>query len=448
VANVARVRAALANPIVQVTAANLTSVGLGTISGVLTARGLGPEGRGHWAVVMAFFTVALVVAELGQSGAVTFLVARDPEHRRKVVRRARNIMCAGGIAVAAAGFLAAPALAGGDSQTGNAYRLAAVGIVINSLFAGQLFAMQAISIPRWNIARVAQPLFYVLGLATMLVLGRVSVTGVAIALIASTSLQFVVLWSLRLSHRKCEASDDSTEARAAPTGPRSSAQTSDVVTTTPTESLSQGGYGIRYAAAAVPTVLTAQYDKIILSRLVGPADVGFYAVGSTVALLVAPFSAAIANVAFPRASKRELSGAQRRTFEITALLQVFFVSVVVSACLCAVAPVAVPILFGPDFAAAIPVVWALAAVMVARAISQVAGVLIRARGLPGAAAVAQISGLALGAGLMFPCVNAFGLLGAAIALGVGEVATLSVVLISLFRLQGADRVHMERESSA
>jgi O-antigen/teichoic acid export membrane protein len=437
-ARAARLRAVLHNPVVQVTTANLMSVGLGTISGVLTARGLGPDGRGQWAVVMAFFTVALVVAELGQSGAVTFLVARDPRRKREVVRRARIIMSIGGAVVALAGVLAAPVLAGGDNEAATAYRLAAGGIVINSLFAGGLFAMQGLDIRRWNVARVAQPLFYATGLSILLALGNVTVTGAAIALVGSTSLQFVVLWFLAAGLEKHRALTSSGMDSGSTN--RDEATPSVLDPGVSIEGVSQGGYGIRYAAAAVPTVLTAQYDKIALSRLVAPAEVGFYAVGATVALLVAPFSAAIANVAFPRASKRELLAVERRSFEIRALMQVLVVSVVVSAGLCVVAPAAVPFFFGSDFAASVRVVWALALVMVARAISQVAGALIRARGLPGAAAVAQVAGLLIGVALMFPAVSALGLLGAAVALGAGEFATLSLVLFSLGRLQRADRI--------
>lgn len=427
------VSGALRNPVLQVTIANLASVGLGTVSGVLTARGLGPEGRGSWAVVMAFFTVALIVAEIGQSGAVTFFVARDPHRRREVVRRARRIMLVGGLLVAAAGIIAAPQLAGGVHEVEDAYRLASLGIIINSLFAAKLFAMQARDIRRWNVARVAQPFFYAVGVAMMLVLGEVSVRGVAIALVASTSLQFIVLGllGLNLSTR----SDGLSPARSVRVDVDLAGQSAG----DRPDHVSQGVYGMRYSAAAVPTVLAAQYDKIALSRLVSSPEVGFYAVGSTVALLVAPFSAAIANVIFPRASKRELGWRERRNVESKTIVHVCAVSLLVSAALCASAPLAVPFFFGSAFTASVPVVWALAAVMVARSVSQVAGALIRARGLPGAAAVAQITGLVLGAALMLPAVSSVGLLGAAVALGVGESATLTILLISLSRMQRSDR---------
>lgn len=425
------------NPIVQVTVANLTSVGLGTISGVLTARGLGPDGRGQWAVIMAFFTVALVVGELGQSGAVTFSVARDPERQREIVRRARKLMLLGGVLVAGAGVLAAPALAQGDEDTTLAYRVAAMGIIINSLFAGRLFAMQARDIRRWNVARVAQPTFYAAGVTIMLFLGSMTVLGVAVALIASTSLQFVVLAALSRRVPVAPAGQEQGQVQSGSVLGDADVEASGGGGPGP-EPITQAGYGARYAAAAVPTVLTAQYDKIALSRVVSSGDVGLYAVGSTVSLLVAPFSAAIANVVFPKASKRELLWEDRRAFEKKTILQVLVVSVLVGSCLCAAAPFAVPFFFGAAYAGSVPVVWALAAVMIARSISQVVGALVRARGLPGAAAVAQIAGLVTGAALMFPAVSFLGLLGAAAALGIGEGITLIVVLASVWRLQRID----------
>ena len=430
-----RIASLLRNSIVQVTMANLLSVGLGTISGVLTARGLGPEGRGQWAVIMAYFTVALVVAELGQSGAVTFFVARDPKRRREVVRQARRIMLLGGVVVTTAGVLAAPALARGDEQTTLAYQVAAAGILINSFFAGRLYAMQARNIKRWNIARVAQPSFYALGTTVMLLLGNMTVLGVAVALITSTSLQFIVLGFL-VKGTTAQAESVQANPRESPLSDQGEGSPGDDL---PREnSLSQGGYGARYSAAAIPTVLAAQYDKIILSRITNPVDVGLYSVGSTVALLVAPFSAAIANVVFPKASTRELLWNDRRSFEKRTILQVLIVSIFVSVGLCSAAPIAVPFFFGGDYEDSVPVVWALATVMVARSISQVAGALIRARGLPGAAAIAQVAGLLVGAALMVPAVSLLGLLGAAGALGLGEIITLTVVLSTVWRLQRKD----------
>jgi len=414
---VSRAGRLLRNPVVQATVANLTSVGLGTVSGVLVARGLGPEGRGHWAAVMAFFTVALVLGEIGQSGAVTFFVSRDPGGRRRIVRTARLLMTGGGLIVAIAGFLATPTLSSGDVALETAYRLAFVGCLVNSLCAASLFALQARSIRRWNVARVAQPFFYASGILVLLVTATMDIVTVSLVLIVSTSLQFVVLAGLTRSSRH--------EPESAPP---------EAGTLRPL-----ARYGLAYSAAAVPTSLAGQYDKIVLSRLVSPADLGLYAVGTTVSQLVAPFATAISSVVFPRASKSDLQSDERRRVEIRTLSTTFVVSVVVSLGIALIAPVLVPLLFGADFRDAVPVVWALATVMVARAMSQVAGALVRARNAPGAAAAAQVAGLVVGLVLMFPVVAALGVLGAAVALGIGEAVTLVIVTAAVVRLQSRDR---------
>lgn len=414
---ISRVGPLVQNPVVQATITNLTSVGLGTVSGVLVARGLGPDGRGHWAAVMAIFTVALVLGEIGQSGAVTFLVSRDPGGRRRIVRNSRLLMTGGGLVVATAGFLATPALSSGDAALETAYRLAFVGCLVNSLCAANLFALQARSIRRWNVARVAQPLFYTSGILVLLVTGTMDIVTVAVVLIVSTSLQFVVLAFLTRSSRL--------EPESAPV---------EAGTLRPL-----ARYGLAYSAAAVPTSLAGQYDKIALSRLVSPADLGLYAVGTTVSQLVAPFATAISSVVFPKASKLDLQSEERRRVEIRTLSTTLVVSIVVSLGIAVIAPVLVPLLFGADFRDAVPVVWALAAVMVARAMSQVAGALVRARNAPGAAAAAQVAGLVVGLALMLPVVDALGMLGAAVALGIGEAVTLAVVTTAIVRLQTLDR---------
>jgi len=428
-----RVVSSIRHPVAQVTITNLASVALGTVSGILTARGLGPDGRGEWALIMALFTVALVVGELGQSGAVTYFVSRFPADAFVAIRRARRVMLIGGVLVATTGLIISPMLAGQDRDVHAACVLMSLAIISNSLFASMLFALQAQSIRMWNLGRVVQPVFYAVGIGVMFTAGELSVLGVAGALVVSTSLQFVIvsLMSRRAYRVSYEESSRSSENPIPPSLEGLGTDRMPGIERINT----QWVYGLRYAAAAIPTVLAAQYDKVLLASYESPREVGIYAVATTVALLVAPFAAAVTNVVFPRASKGDLSGAARTSFEVKTLKYALIVSALVSMGLCLVAPSAVPLFFGEIYKPAVPLIWALALVMVARSLSQVVGALVRARGRPGSAAVAQVSGLVAGLVVMIPTVSTFGSMGAVVGLGVGEAITVAISFVTLRRLR-------------
>lgn len=396
---------------------NLGMVGLATVSGVVVARGLGPDGRGHWAAILAYFTLAQVLSEVGQSGAVTYFVSQNPRQLVATVARSRGIMIVAGIVLTAAGLLATPLLAGDDPELQTAYALMFVGVLLNSVFAANVYALQAVSISRWNIVRVAQPLFYAIVITAFTIVGQLSLVGVACCLVVSVLLQFIVLGLVK--------------------GPVPGASADKELGIGRRRLLRYGG---AYAGAAIPTAFAGQYDKLVLSRTVPASDLGQYAVGSTVASLVSPFATAIASVMFPRASRLGLAPDERGRLEATTLIRTALVSVIVSAGLCLVAPALVPVLFGPSFAAAVPLVWALASVMVLRSLSQVAGAFVRARNRPGKAAAAQIMGLVIGLLVMGPAINRWGVFGAPVALGVGEFVTLAAIAVALviLRRRGAN----------
>jgi O-antigen/teichoic acid export membrane protein len=60
-------------------AASLAAAGLG---GIIIARALGPEMRGEYAAVTAWFGIAITIGGMGQPAAVCFYVAHDPGNAR------------------------------------------------------------------------------------------------------------------------------------------------------------------------------------------------------------------------------------------------------------------------------------------------------------------------------------------------------------------------------
>ena len=57
---------------------NVASAVAAGLGGIIVARALGPEMRGEYAAVTAWFGVVLMVGTMGQPAALCFYVARDP----------------------------------------------------------------------------------------------------------------------------------------------------------------------------------------------------------------------------------------------------------------------------------------------------------------------------------------------------------------------------------
>ena len=94
---------------------NVASTAAAGLGGIIVARALGPEMRGEYAAVTAWFGVALMIGGMGQPAALCFHVAHDPGNARGYVATSRAMMLVTGIAALAGGILLAPLLARGNA---------------------------------------------------------------------------------------------------------------------------------------------------------------------------------------------------------------------------------------------------------------------------------------------------------------------------------------------
>ena len=103
---------------------NVASTAAAGLGGIIVARALGPEMRGEYAAVTAWFGVALMIGGMGQPAALCFHVAHDPGNARGYVATSRAMMLVTGTAALAGGILLAPLLARGNAGLTVAYRIA------------------------------------------------------------------------------------------------------------------------------------------------------------------------------------------------------------------------------------------------------------------------------------------------------------------------------------
>jgi O-antigen/teichoic acid export membrane protein len=386
---------------------NIASAAGAGLGGIIVARALGPEMRGEYAAVTAWFGVALMIGGMGQPAALCFHVAHDPGNARSYVATSRAMMLVTGIAALAGGILLAPLLARGNAGLTVAYRIAFATSIVAFVGASYTFSLQAKNLRWWNTVRVSQPVF---SLALLVVLWRLRMLTLIAAVIV---LAFTMCLQLGWAYYRCRS------AGLAP----GHAQARLVRPLT--------RYGSAQIVALTPAALNAQLDQLVLSQAVPPAALGRYAIAVSCTLLPIPLVSAIGNVAFPRlASRRRVDGLARR---------MQWLGILGSACAAAgalvpldlVAPWLIPRVFGPGYSGVVPLLWILTPAGVFLACNQVTGDILRGRKRP--LVVARAEGLAavFTVVLLVVLLPVAGVYGAAIASAVAYGVALVMMLLSL-----------------
>ena len=387
---------------------NVASAACAALGGVIVARAVGPTVRGEYAAVTSWLGVLLLVGEVGQTAAVCFYVARDPCHARGYVATSRTMMLLTGTAALLCGLVAAPALAHGNSGLLSAYRLTFAGSVIGFVGASYTFSLQARSIRRWNLVRLSQP---VLGLAGIVLLWRrrlLTLHTAIVTVIVTTAIQlgYACYWCRR-------------------TGLAPGRFHRELV-----RPLTR--YGVTQLIAVTPAAVNMYLDQLVLSQVVAAADLGRYAIAVSITLLPVPLVSAIGNVAFPHLAAQRVLSARSHRLQRAAILTSAGLSSAILFPVAAIAPWLVPLVFGPSYSGAVPLLWLLTPGGVFLACGQVAGDLLRGLGRPGLVAAAQGLAVVFTVILLITLLPVAGVAAAAIASTVAYGAALAAMTRALW----------------
>ena len=389
---------------------NVASTIAAGLGGVILARVTGPTVRGEYAAITAWFGVAVMVGGMGQPAALCFYVARHPLNAREYVATSRAMMLMTGGLTLVAGVLLAPVLAHGQADVIVGYRIAFGTSIVAFVGSSYIFSLQARDLPRWNVVRLSQP---VLSLAAFGILWRLRLLTLDVALLI---LLGTMLLQLIWAHRCCR------HVGLAPGRAR-------VSFVRPL-----AAYGVAQIAALTPTNINAFLDQLVLSQTVPSADLGRYAVAVSLTSLPVPLVAAIGNVAFPRlASQRAVTGGTSQLQRV-AVLGSAGIAIGILVPLAVVAHWLVPLAFGADYAAAVPLLWILTPGAVFLSCGQVVGDLLRGRNRPIFVAWAQGLAAVFTVVLLLILLPFVGVSGAAIASTVAYGVALAAMLRCLRRL--------------
>ncbi|MBB2911634.1 O-antigen/teichoic acid export membrane protein [Streptosporangium becharense] len=291
---------------------------LATVTGLLIARILQPEGRGTYAVIATAASMAMVLGHLSVERSQIALWA-DPARRRALASNSLVLGLVLGALTALAG-VAMTVL--GLLPTASPLMVLALlavpfGVAAINLNGIALLRSQADVVNRGALAAAATQC---LPLLVLIALGDLTVTGVVVCWTVSITVPFLLLlWALRPLSPRCEL-------RLA------------------RRQLAIGG---RYHAGRVAFHFLTTVDILLLDVLDSAAAAGIYTVAVTVLALTRIPADAIAQVALPRQACADTRDAERVT--VRTLRLNLLVSSVLIGTLAAASPVLVPLVYGDSF---------------------------------------------------------------------------------------------------
>jgi O-antigen/teichoic acid export membrane protein len=400
----------------ETTVINAGIASLGVVTGVLTARLLGPAGRGALALGISISAMITAVIGVGLPQAFAYLLAaRHGEAAEAVSLSIWSGAVLGALGVAV-GWLLVPAFIGQEDASA-AVRIGLFAVPV-SLIGGSLTGvLQGLRLGRrFNATRWLAPAMYCAGVLLLVVISdQVTVTAVMVAYVGAVALSTLASYALvdaryrrlRFPSRRFVASS----AR----------------------------YGLVVSASGIALAVNQQIALPVLAALEDLQDVGFYAIGLSYATPVGLVAVAVAlhvlpDVAAARPSER--GHVIRRQVRNTALSLAVLGPLAVIA-----APLLVPFAFGDSFRPAVPVAQLLAIALAVHSLSHVLAEAGRGLGRPGLYAVAEGSGVIGTIGLLPLVVPSFGVKGAAVVAVV--VNTTVLVLLAL----GVRRAVAQEESA-
>jgi O-antigen/teichoic acid export membrane protein len=378
------------------------------LTGVITARMLGPQGRGIYTAVTTWPQLLATLAFAGLNSAVVFRMRKVPESVGRVAAGALMLGTAQCLVAIAAGFALLPMLMGKyPAATVSFARICLVSALVNSTYMliKQSFAGIG-AFKQFNLANLWPQLLYLIALLAMLPFGPATANATILALLGTGALAvFTTLPKfLRLVRPQLRGSRAELRQIAA--------------------------FSTRAAAMDVVFALASNADRLVLIPLLPPGELGFYTVAFSFSRAIQLAQPAIASVVFSHMAGQSASGGQQLhdhafRFLLAALVAGTGVLWLVGA----------PLLvftYGPEFAAANAIFRLLLVEASLGALSQVTIQLFLARDRPGIVSTIQVIVLCVSVGALLVLVPLYGGIGAAAGLLVAA-AVRWVLLLGLVR---------------
>ncbi|GJG89039.1 hypothetical protein tb265_42200 [Gemmatimonadetes bacterium T265] len=409
----AAARVALRSPTVRTFLVNALVLGLGLVSGVQLARGMGPAGRGELAAAWLWPMLLMYLASMGVIQSVVYFAALPDARPGRVLGTAlacATVQSAVGMAV---GYVVLPLLLAKQTPqvvaNGRAYLWVIPVSLVSQYGLGVLQAR--LHFTAFNWIRLLTPVGYVVA---VLGLERAGVLTASTALRAQLWLNVLVLGATAVALWRTGAVARLGDLR-------------------PDRALAGRmlRYGAKVQAGGIPQTANLRMDQALLAAWFPPVQLGLYVAAVSAAGVGDVLSTAVRTVATPSIAQQGAAAGVRRlqaTFRKYAL-----VSVAGTLALAAVLPFAIPFVYGDAFAGAVPPALVLLAAGLCLGAKQVLAGAAQALGDPWLASRSEIVGAVVTVCALPLLLPRLGIMGAALATLAAYATQLAVVLAGLSR---------------
>jgi O-antigen/teichoic acid export membrane protein len=370
-------------------------------TGLLTARLLGPDGRGELAAIVMWPALAASLFTLGLPRAITYNLARQRAHESCLVLV--GLLASLGVSLIAVllGALLIPLWLG--EYPPRIVEMAQWAMLVTPAIT-LLWSINGVLQARaefkpYNRNRYLPPLLTLIGLAGLAAFGVLSPVTAALVALGSPLPPLVLnlAWIVR-THRSGFSG--------------------------PVQSLRRLlSYGLRSYGMDVAGVLSKEIDRVILVGLVGPAALGIYVVARSLSDVLRALPDAVVTVLFPKASS--LDAKEAVPLLVCAAVISTGIAGLLALALAVAGPVFLGLLYGEAF---IPAVGPFRILLVDSVLIGFGWIVVQAFmacGKPGVVTAALLLGLAVTIPCMFLLVPALGISGAALALLISTIVRLA-----------------------
>ena len=378
---------------VQTLAINILILGLNFGTGIITARALGPDGRGAQAAMQMWPQIFAIALTLGLPTALLYNLRRHPEKGSQLFSAALVIGTGMGLLATLVGVVFIPRWL---TEYSPEVVRAAQWLMLSSPLILLVNAFYSVLRARgefiaFNTFRCLPPLLTLLILISLWTFHYLTPFYAALAYIVTWVPIFFWmayrLWKIyRPGLRRIR---------------------------TPFRLLTS--YGIRsYGVDLLGGVVAGQLDRVLVVGLLNPAAMGLYVVAVSLARTLDAFPAALAQVVLPKSASRpveEVVAMVGRGLRVSTTI-----SVVAALVLASLGPLALKGIYGPEFSSAVTIFRILLAEVVLSGITWILAQAFMASNRPGVISIMQGIGTGLTVPLLLVLVPRYGLVGAGLAM--------------------------------
>jgi O-antigen/teichoic acid export membrane protein len=394
----------LSSVVTRLAAANLALAAVTVITAPLQARALGPAGRGELAAVLVPLGLAPTVLSLGLGA---FRAAALGARVGALIGTVGTLLVLMGLLGAAAGPLVAGFVGNGRGvvETWVVVGFALLPIGLLNLFLADIAA----GLERWGTVlavRLVLPAVLLVGIGGLYIIDQLTLASASVVAIVGGTLPALFLIPGAREFRPLRF-DRAIAKEAIP-------------------------FGLKAWAAGLGVMLNVRVDQLLMTRLVDSSELGLYVIAVTAAgIFVTPLATGLAGGTMPRfatGSVHLVARVMRAT-----LLAVLLVSVGVGLG----APVAIPLVFGSEFAEAVPMAWVLLAAGLPLAGGIVLSTALTSSGRPTYSALAELVALGVTVPGLVLLLPSMGGLGAALVSLLAYSASFAMLVFVARRVLGA-----------